>query len=72
MTELGIQIAVARADLIICTALRWLAAIAPPAVLFLLVLLMVWVHRSHYGRAGAARSTDDELQVQREVGRNGL
>ena len=72
MTELGIQIAVARADLIICTALRWLAAIAPPAVVFLPVMLVVWVHRSHYGRAGAARSTAEEPQNQREVGRNGL
>ena len=45
MTERSIQIAVARADLIVCTVLRWLAVIVPLAVLFMLVLLVVWVHR---------------------------
>ena len=45
MTEKGIQIAVAQADLIVCTVLRWLAVIVPLAVLFLLVLLVVWAHR---------------------------
>lgn len=45
MTERGIQIAVARADIIVCAALRWLAVIVPLTVVFMLVLLMVWAHR---------------------------
>lgn len=40
-----IQIAVARADLIICAVLRWLAIVLPLTVLFVLILLIVWHHR---------------------------
>lgn len=39
MTERGIQIAVARADIIICTALRWLAILVPLAAVLLLAVL---------------------------------
>lgn len=45
MTERGIQIAVARADMIVCAALRWLAVIVPLTVVLILVLLMFWAHR---------------------------
>ena len=45
MTERGIQIAVAPADMIFCAVLRWLVFIVPLTVLFLLVLLTVWVNR---------------------------
>lgn len=38
-----IQIAVARADLIICTALRWLTVIVPLSV-FLLLAVLVFRH----------------------------
>lgn len=41
MTEKSIQIAVARADLIVCQALRVLAALAVFAVILLAVLLIV-------------------------------
>jgi hypothetical protein len=44
-TTRQIQIAVARADLIVCTVLRWLAVIVPLTIVFLLVLLVVWKHR---------------------------
>ena len=44
-TTRQIQIAVARADLIACAALRWLAIILPLTIVFLLVLLVVWEHR---------------------------
>lgn len=39
MTERGIQIAVARADIIICTALRWLAILVPLTFVLLLAVL---------------------------------
>lgn len=39
MTERGIQIAVARADIIICTALRWLAILVPLTIVLLLAVL---------------------------------
>ena len=40
-----IQVAVARADLIVCSMLRWLAVIVPLTIIFLLVLLVVWANR---------------------------
>lgn len=43
--EKQIWIAIARADLFICTALHRLAIIVPLTVLFVLVLLVVWRHR---------------------------
>ena len=45
MTERGIQIAVAKADLIVCAALRWLAVVVPLALVFMAVLLIAWAHR---------------------------
>ena len=45
MTERGIQIAVARADMIVCAALRWLAVVIPLALVFMAVLLIAWAHR---------------------------
>ena len=45
MTERSIQIAVARADLIVCAALRWLAVVIPLALVFMAVLLIAWAHR---------------------------
>ena len=44
-TERMIQAAVARADLVACSILRWLAIIVPLTVVFLVVLLVVWAHR---------------------------
>lgn len=44
-TERMIQAAVARADLVVCSILRWLAIIVPLTVVFLVVLLVVWAHR---------------------------
>ena len=41
MTENGIQIAVARADLIVCQALRVMAAVAVFAVILLAVLFLI-------------------------------
>ena len=43
--EKQIQIAIAWADLFICTALHWLAYIIPLTILFVLVFLIVWRHR---------------------------
>ena len=52
MTEKGIQIAVARADLFICTALRWLAVIVPLALVLLLCVVLfhraVWNDHYHW------------------------
>lgn len=45
MTERGIQIAVARADMTVCAALRWLAVVIPLALVFMAVLLIAWAHR---------------------------
>lgn len=45
MTEQGIQIAVAWADMIVCAALRWLAVVIPLALVFMAVLLIAWAHR---------------------------
>lgn len=39
MTERQIQIAIARADIIICAALRWTLAVLPLAVVFALLIL---------------------------------
>lgn len=39
MTERSIQIAVARADIIICSALRWLAILIPLTIVLLLAVL---------------------------------
>lgn len=39
--ERALQAAVARADLIVCTALRWLAVILPLSVALLLIVLSV-------------------------------
>lgn len=39
MTERQIQIAIARADIIICTALRWTLAVLPLAVVLILLIL---------------------------------
>lgn len=44
-TTRQIQIAVARADLIVCSVLRWLTVIVPLTIVFMLVLLVVWKHR---------------------------
>lgn len=41
----AIQVAVARADLIVCSILRLLAIIIPLTVIFLIVLLVVWANR---------------------------
>lgn len=44
-TTRQIQIAVAHADLIVCSVLRWLTVIVPLTIVFMLVLLVVWKHR---------------------------
>lgn len=44
-TTRAIQIAVVRADLFVCNVLRWLAAIVPLTIIFILVLLVVWANR---------------------------
>lgn len=44
-TTRAIQVAVARADLILCVALRWLAVIVPLTIVFVLVLIVVWANR---------------------------
>lgn len=41
----AIQIAVARADLIVCAVLRWLAVLVPLAVVFALALIVAWRFR---------------------------
>lgn len=41
----AIQIAVARADLIVCSVLRWLVIVVPLTVVLLAALLVVWAHR---------------------------
>ena len=44
-TTKAIQIAVARADLIVCAVLRWLAVVIVLTIVFLLILLIVWANR---------------------------
>lgn len=44
-TSKAIQIAVAKADLFICSALRWLVMLVPLTIFFLAVLLIVWANR---------------------------
>jgi len=40
-----IRIWVERADIFICSLLRWLAAVLPLTAILLTVLLFVWAHR---------------------------